>query len=198
MLSILFWALTKVPIWSRKHWSCIVSAARLQKPHLQFSTPIQHSSHLVTLAAPCAEMVITPLDILRELASVTYYYFNHKIENDMGISSSSSSSFEFRFQVHAGNLGMQLCSLHSSLWTEKETKKKGGGHRSMTELPFSMAWHEEIESSLSEVLLYVGFPLVDKRLQILWSLTQISTYISCSKTQLQQKASKQAADIWTE
>jgi hypothetical protein len=116
----------KVPIWSRKHWSCIVSAARLRKPHLQFYTPIQHSSHLVTLAAPCAEMVITPLDILRELASVTYYYFNHKIENDMGISSSSSSSsFEFRFQVHTGNLGMQLCSLHSSLWTEKETKKKG-------------------------------------------------------------------------
>ncbi len=123
----------KVPIWSRKHWSCIVSAARLRKPHLQFYTPIQHSSHLVTLAAPCAEMVITPLDILRELASVTYYYFNHKIENDRGISSSSSSSspssssFEFRFQVHAGNLGMQIYSLHSSLWTEKETKQKGGG-----------------------------------------------------------------------
>lgn len=165
----------KIPIWSRKHWSCIVSAARLRKPHLQFYTPIQHSSHLVTLAAPSAEMVITPLDILRELASVTYYYFNHKIENDMGISSSSSSSsFEFRFQVHAGNLGMQLCSLHSSLKTEKRNKKKKG-HRSMTELPFWMAWHEEIESSLSEVLLYVGFPQVDKRLQILWSLTQIST-----------------------
>jgi len=64
----------------------------------------------------------------------------------------------------------------------------------MRELPFSMAWHEEIESSLSEVLLYMGFPLVDKRLQILWSLTQISNYIACSKTSI-ATASKQAADI---